>query len=1312
MGAHTHAGGGGGHPPSRRGAGGGGAHTSGASSQLRRSQHKRLLGAIRAHDADLVRTLVGGGGSIGGGGGGGCGGGGGGSATPGAAASDAAVTVLLTLSRTGGSGLHAAAAAGDGGASLTALLAATRGAGAAARDGESGWTPLHVALYGCHLRAAAVLLRIGGVGGLRVRDAGGAAPLDVVVRPGDELPPPSRRGGAGLGVGAAAVDLPPRLLCLPADDAEGAGAAADDNLADGGDAYTDADVVAVATADQHSLMLDATGGVWSVGVGHGGRLGHGDTRTRPLAGRVAALGRVGVVAVAASRRRSAALSAGGTLYMWGGGGDDEAPGGGSAATGAPGACRHDVLDADAGGASLLPRPVTAGGLRTVALTSVALADTHTLATDGDGAVWGWGDNAAGALVLDAGVRFVGTPRRLPAFVDVAVAAVYTAADGCGACAALTADGGVLVWGGDGAGASGAARRKTRRLGLAPLFAAGTHVHRPAPPPVVVSLAVAAAGVAAVTDSGWLYVWRSGVSGAGAYTASPVTAGLPGGRNAVGVAAAGDRLLVADAVGDVYRLPWAAAVAAAGRRSGWAADRVPTVRGVVALAAGRHHALDGEAEDADSTDEEEAEVAVAAAPPPAPAAVATDGGGDDGGVPTLQRLCEAAVLSELRLSTAAELLEIADTLSLGGLRQTCLAFFGANADILLATRGAAALDSLHDTTLEAVEAYMRMQRGLPPLAPPPLPPSLPPHPAVATVPPSPPSPSTAGAAGWEAAPAVVDGGLPPPVGSAAGAAAAPDATGRRARALRKKMVATVRLAERAARGEALAAAEAAKLAHRPALERQLVIAVAAAADAAEAEERRVAAAEAAAEAAADGEPMAAGAAAASPSAPARQSAAAPATESPLLRAPTVAPSRPPAPSGRLPRPPGASLPVIHGGGGPRLPPAASAGPRLPPPASAGGASGATSWWRPAAAAVAVAATPPPPPSPVSDGAVARGGGSPAAGRGDPPQTDRRRLRHGRSRPVLVMGALQGGDAPAVAGAVLSAGLTTRGWGDAAPASPAAAAAVATAGGSTSGGAAAHWLTPLPAPSSRSLADIQLQQVAEAGRAARSAAAAAPPATDSVGSGNGGGSGGRAAVGVALTALLRSSPQAIPHRRGPRVAAAAAGDGGAGGTSPASPAGVSAWGAPAGASPPAAAAAAWSPPPPSAVPAPAARRRRAAGTAAAGVTSPVTPAAAASAAASAAPGLAGAPAADAAARRSFRAIQDEEEAARRRGVGRMATDRLAAAADAVPVGGPPPAGRWFCPTPAPRKPLRAIEDEERAMEALRRAHPGVVVRRVPT
>lgn len=1453
------------------GGGGGVGHAGpprrGGGAQLLRARHKQLLAAIRSRDSSALQTAL----SNGSGGGGG-----GGSSSGAAAAAEAAAAVLLTVSRSRGSSLHAAAASGDGGAALGVLLGATRGEGATALDGESGWTPLHVALYGCHLRAAAVLLRAGAGGGaslLRLRDAGGAAPLDVVARPGDELP--AARGhpgklaiGAGssrdnrgslftaaaaaakaataaaplplwgapagggpvgelwvwgsngsfqLGVGAAAVDLAPRLLCVAADELDGEGGVGDNTiLADGGDVYTDVDVAGVATADQHSLLLDAAGGVWSVGVGHGGRLGHGDTRTRPIAARVAGLRGVGVVAVAASRRRSAAVSVNGDLYMWGGdaAGDDAGSGGIRG--------RGDVLDADAGGSSLLPRPVTAGGLRSVAVVSVALADGFTLAVDARGAVWGWGDNTTGALALDPGVPWVGTPRQLPAFAELRAAAVYTAADGCGACAALLMDGGVMVWGGEGG------RRKPRRLGLAPLFPMGVHVHRPSPPPVAVAVAVAAAGVALVTDSGRVYAWRpakspgsggssgSGASsgGVGTYTAVPLAAGVPGGRVAVGVAAAGEQLLVIDALGAVYRLPWTAAVQAGGARGsrrppGWAADPIPTVRGVVAVAAGRHHALcvvaprsgsegGGAAvarglrssarlgsgtyahrggfggrwgtatdyEEEDSSDDEDAPAAVApaAATPTLDAPVASGGHGatagewasrtvgandgegdigtDDRSVPTLQRLCEAAVLSELRLSTAAELLEMADTLGLGGLRRTCLAFFGANADILLATRGASAIDSLHDTTLDALEASMRTARGLPPLPPPPplVPFSPLPTPSAGVSSSSSSTAATAAAAvavaaatvaasSEEAAEAIAMGGTagvqaPPLPPASLGAVAVADAAARRLRALRKKLASTLRLADRAAAGAVLSPAEAVKLASRPALELALAAAVGAAADAAEAvaEAEGRAVSPPAADTITSPRSVGGGASVstrtASVTAPGGRLSSVPAVASPLVRGgpqmgataataassadgtgstssswPRPAPATPVLP----PTPWRAPLTAVASDGLPPTTAAAATPPRSTLPTTPGvgtpawggspSPSAAASFPRLATNPVEAATSPSPTPSPATSA--------------DSPLTARRRPRAGRARPVLVMGALSvGGTAAATAAgadavAVGAAPVDTtppRGWSGGtlvgattAGRSPAttAAAATAAAPAATAAAAGGQWLTPLPAPAACSLAGIQLQQqAATAGRRRATAGGgdgSGAPAADPAGSG-----------GVALTALLRSSPRAINHRRGGRAGGAVPDGGGGCGSSPTSTAGASAWGA--GTSP---VAIAWSPPHAPLSPETPSSRRPAAAT-----TVDATDAS----------------------RRSFRAIQEEEEAARRRGLGRLATDRLGGRSSGggggggnaldrgVPVGGPPPAGRWFRPEPPACKPLRVIEAEERAMEALRRAHPeGVVIRR---
>lgn len=163
--------------------------------------------------------------------------------------------------------------------------------------------------------------------------------------------------------------------------------------------------------------------------------------------------------------------------------------------------------------------------------------------------------------------------------------------------------------------------------------------------------------------------------------------------------------------------------------------------------------------------------------------------------------------------------MADALGLSGLRPTCLTFFGANADILLATRGDAALDSLHDTTLEAVEAPTRSARGLSPLLPPPplVPLEAAPTPPQGTLPPS--LVANTVAAAFEAAATVVtsSGGvseaaakntavsqlLSPP--ASLGALAAADAAARRSRALRKNFAATIRSADCAAGGAVLAPA---------------------------------------------------------------------------------------------------------------------------------------------------------------------------------------------------------------------------------------------------------------------------------------------------------------------------------------------------------------------------------------------------------------------------------------------------------------------------------------------------------------------------
>ena len=74
--------------------------------------------------------------------------------------------------------------------------------------------------------------------------------------------------------------------------------------------------VAVAAADNHSLVLTADGSVWAWGINDGGQLGDGTAINRSAPVRVLAPGS-GAVAVAAAGNHSLALKADGSVWTWG-----------------------------------------------------------------------------------------------------------------------------------------------------------------------------------------------------------------------------------------------------------------------------------------------------------------------------------------------------------------------------------------------------------------------------------------------------------------------------------------------------------------------------------------------------------------------------------------------------------------------------------------------------------------------------------------------------------------------------------------------------------------------------------------------------------------------------------------------------------------------------------------------------------------------------------------------------------------------------------------------------------------------------------
>ena len=92
-------------------------------------------------------------------------------------------------------------------------------------------------------------------------------------------------------------------------------------------------VVAVSAGGLHSLALTADDAVWSWGLGHSGRLGHGNQQHQLLPKKVEALAGRRVVAVSVGGTHCLAVTADGAVWSWGSGsngmlghGDQQEPG--------------------------------------------------------------------------------------------------------------------------------------------------------------------------------------------------------------------------------------------------------------------------------------------------------------------------------------------------------------------------------------------------------------------------------------------------------------------------------------------------------------------------------------------------------------------------------------------------------------------------------------------------------------------------------------------------------------------------------------------------------------------------------------------------------------------------------------------------------------------------------------------------------------------------------------------------------------------------------------------------------------------------
>lgn len=180
-------------------------------------------------------------------------------------------------------------------------------------------------------------------------------------------------------------------------------------------------VVSVSTGAEHSLAVTDAGEVFSWGFDSHGQCGLGCYNVdHPKPRRIAALTGVQVCSTSAGHYHSVALAREGTVYSFG---------------------YNGIGQLGIGPSLSVLEPQAVEALRGVKIASVAAGSFHTLARNKDGTVWAWGDNSYGAL----GRSGDGTP--LPQIVAALHGiAICRVAAGIMSSGAVTDTGKLYTWG--------------------------------------------------------------------------------------------------------------------------------------------------------------------------------------------------------------------------------------------------------------------------------------------------------------------------------------------------------------------------------------------------------------------------------------------------------------------------------------------------------------------------------------------------------------------------------------------------------------------------------------------------------------------------------------------------------------------------------------------------------------------------------------------------------------------------------------------------------------------------------------------------
>ena len=316
-------------------------------------------------------------------------------------------------------------AASQGSEELVGILL-ERGADVTRRDAESGYTALHRALLHCHFTVAARLVQAG-AGMDSPLDREGLSPLSLLRRLADEAPIAACERCGGTSTAGYLI-----TWGAAGSVAIGRGAGASSHAVAAGRVELGDGIFAsaVAASKLHTLIVDSDGGLYSCGLGVGGRLGHGDQKAAVVPRAVRLSGGVRVREVAAGLDHSLALTTCGELWTWG-------------AQTAP-------LGYEATADQLLPRRVKFQADRSTRALCAATSDRHCLVCthDSRGAVacYGWGANEQLQLGLRVPEAWIALPRRVESLS--VLGSGRSLACGGGHSAGVGADGAVFSWGND------------------------------------------------------------------------------------------------------------------------------------------------------------------------------------------------------------------------------------------------------------------------------------------------------------------------------------------------------------------------------------------------------------------------------------------------------------------------------------------------------------------------------------------------------------------------------------------------------------------------------------------------------------------------------------------------------------------------------------------------------------------------------------------------------------------------------------------------------------------------------------------------